>query len=50
VFVVALAVVLAAGKFLFEDRHTSVGVVVLQVTGGVLGVVLALRTAALRNG
>jgi Concanavalin A-like lectin/glucanases superfamily len=42
-FVATLAVVLAAGKFLFEDRHTSVGVVVLQVAGGLLGVVLAAR-------
>ena len=37
----ALAVVLAAGKFLFPGRHTSVANIVLQVVGGLLGALLA---------
>ncbi len=41
VCVAALAVVLAAGKIFFADRHTSLGVVLLQVTGGLLGALLA---------
>jgi hypothetical protein len=36
-----LAVVLGAGKFLFDGRHTSVAVIVLQVAGGLLGAFLA---------
>lgn len=49
----ALAVMLAAGKFLFDNRHTSVAVVVLQMAGGLLGALfaawLARRTTALRR-
>lgn len=37
----ALAVVLAAGKFLFHGRHTSLANVVLQIVGGLLGALLA---------
>jgi hypothetical protein len=39
--VAALALVLAAGKVLFEGRHTSVAVVVLQIVGGIVGALLA---------
>jgi hypothetical protein len=41
----ALAVLLAAGKFLFYERHTSVANVLGQVIGGLLGALLAWRLA-----
>jgi hypothetical protein len=40
---VALAVVLAAGKFLFYARHTSAVNVVMEAAGGLLGALLASR-------
>jgi len=40
-----LAVVLAAGKFLFHARHTSVADIVVQVAGAFLGALLAWRLA-----
>lgn len=52
----AIAVVLAAGKFLFYERHTSVANVLGQVIGGLLGALLAWwlartgRPAWLRRG
>lgn len=52
----ALAVVLAAGKFLFYERHTSVANVLGQAIGGLLGALLAWwlaragRQAWLRRG
>jgi len=45
----AYAVALAAGKFLFYARHTSLGVVLGQVAGGLLGAVLASRLARARH-
>lgn len=39
----ALAVLLAAGKFLFYARHTAVAIVVMQAVGGLLGALLAAR-------
>lgn len=41
----ALAVLLAAGKFLFADRHTSLANVIGQVIGGLIGALLARRLA-----
>lgn len=41
----ALAVALAAGKFLFADRHTSPANVAGQVIGGLLGALVAWRLA-----
>jgi hypothetical protein len=41
----ALAVALAAGKFLFADRHTSLANVLGQVLGALLGALLAWRLA-----
>ena len=46
----ALAVVLSAGKFLFDGRHTSVADFVLQVAGALLGALLASRFAHARHG
>ena len=40
-----LAVMLAAGKFLFHDRHTSLPDVPMQVAGALLGAWLASRLA-----
>src|SRR6185437_7942671 len=37
----ALAVVLAAGKFLFHGRHMAVADIVMQVAGALLGALLA---------
>jgi hypothetical protein len=42
---VALAVALAAGKFLFPGRHTAVLNIVLEAAGALLGVLLAWRLA-----
>jgi hypothetical protein len=47
---VALAVALAAGKFLFDGRHTAVLNVIVEATGGLLGVLLARRLANARRG
>ena len=41
----ALAVVLAAGKFLFHGRHMAVADIVMQVAGALLGALLAWRLA-----
>ena len=38
-----LAVALAAGKFLFDGRHTAVLNIVMEAAGGLLGVLLAWR-------
>jgi hypothetical protein len=47
----ALAVALAAGKFLFNARHTSLANLVMQAVGGLLGALLAswLAHAKLRT-
>jgi hypothetical protein len=45
----ALAVALAAGKFLFHGRHTSVINVVMETAGGLLGALLAWRLAHARR-
>ena len=47
--VVALVVALAAGKFLFHGRHTAVLNIVMEATGGVLGVLIAWRLAHARR-
>jgi hypothetical protein len=44
--VAVLAVALAAGKFLFHGRHAAVLNIVLEATGGLLGVLLAWRLAS----
>jgi len=44
----ALAVVLAAGKFLFHGRHTGVADIVVQSAGALLGALLAWRWARRR--
>lgn len=36
-----LAVALAAGKFLFDARHTSLAILVMETVGGLLGALLA---------
>ena len=41
----ALAVALAAGKFLFHGRHTSLANIVAQAAGAMLGALLASRLA-----
>ena len=41
----ALAVVLAAGKFLFYGRHAAVADIVAESTGGLLGAALAWKAA-----
>jgi len=41
VFAAALAVALAAGKFLFQARHTSLANLVLETVGALLGALLA---------
>jgi hypothetical protein len=46
----AFALLLSAGKFLFDGRHTSLADFVLQVAGGLLGALLASRLAHARNG
>src|SRR5215470_17635470 len=43
--VAALAVALAAGKFLFPGRHTALLNIVMEIAGGLLGVLLARRLA-----
>lgn len=45
----ALAVVLAAGKFLFHARHTSLAIVVMEAVGAMLGALLASRWAHTRR-
>ena len=45
----SLAIVLAAGKLLFEDRREVVADLVLQVVGALLGAVLASRLARVRR-
>jgi hypothetical protein len=42
----ALAVVLAAGKFLFYGRHAAVAEIVAESTGGLLGAALAWKSGA----
>lgn len=37
----ALAVLLAAGKFLFHARHKSLAIVVVEAVGAMLGALLA---------
>ncbi|HWN01327.1 MAG TPA: hypothetical protein VNO54_30110 [Streptosporangiaceae bacterium] len=44
----ALAVALAAGKFLFHGRHTAVLNIVVEAAGGLLGALLAWRLAHAR--
>jgi hypothetical protein len=44
-----LAVALAAGKFLFDGRHTAVLNIVMEATGGLLGVLLAWRLVHARR-
>jgi VanZ family protein len=46
----ALAVVLAAGKLLFDGRHASVVDIVSQASGGLLGALLASRLAHGKHG
>src|SRR6185312_9788769 len=46
---VALAVALAAGKFLFHGRHTAVLNIVVEAAGGLLGAWLAWRLAHARR-
>ena len=41
----ALAVTLAAGKFLFYGRHAAVADIVAESAGGLLGAVLAWKAA-----
>ena len=41
----AVAVMLAAGKFLFHGRHMAVTDIVVQATGALLGALLAWRWA-----
>jgi hypothetical protein len=43
VLAASLAVALAAGKFLFHGRHTSLANIVMQAAGGLLGALLAWR-------
>jgi hypothetical protein len=45
----ALAVALAAGKFLFHGRHTAVLNIVMEAVGGLLGALLAWRLAHARR-
>lgn len=45
----ALAVALAAGKFLFQGRHAAVLNIVMEATGGLLGVLLARRLTSARR-
>jgi len=45
----ALAVVLAAGKFLFYGRHAAVADIVAEAAGGLLGALLAWRLAHARR-
>jgi len=47
---VGFAVALAAGKFLFDGRHTAVLNIVLEATGGLLGALLAWRLVRTRRG
>ena len=47
--VAALAVALAAGKFLFHGRHTAGLNIVMEATGALLGVLLAWRLAHVRR-
>jgi hypothetical protein len=49
VLVAAFAVALAAGKFLFHGRHTAVLNIVMEATGGLIGVLLAWRLAQARR-
>src|SRR5262249_32695302 len=46
----ALAVMLAAGKFLFAARREIVADIVMQVVGALLGVLLAWRLANAKRG
>jgi hypothetical protein len=50
VLTAALAVALAAGKFLFHDRHTAMITIVMEAAGGLLGAWLAWRLAQARRG
>jgi hypothetical protein len=45
----SFAVALAAGKFLFHGRHTSLANVVMQAVGGLLGALLAWRLMRARS-
>jgi hypothetical protein len=49
VFAAALALVLAAGKFLFHGRHTSAANIVMEAVGGLLGALLAWQLAHARH-
>jgi hypothetical protein len=44
-----LALALAAGKFLFHDRHTSLVNVLMEIAGALLGALLASRLARTRR-
>jgi hypothetical protein len=44
-----IAVALAAGKFLFDGRHTAVLNIVMEAAGGLLGVLLAWRLLRARR-
>lgn len=46
----AFAVALAAGKFLFHGRHTSLANIVMQVVGALLGTLLAWRLRRAKDG
>jgi hypothetical protein len=50
VLAAVLAVVLAAGKFLFHGRHVSAASIVLEILGAFVGVLLASQLAQARNG
>lgn len=50
VFAGVLAVLLAAGKFLFHDRHTSLANVAGQVIGALLGALVAWHLARTQRG
>ena len=50
VLAAVLALVLAAGKFLFDARHTSVASIVLEIFGAFLGALLASRLAHAKRG
>lgn len=49
VLAAALALALAAGKFLFHDRHTSLVNVLMEIAGALLGALLASRLARTRR-
>jgi hypothetical protein len=46
----AVVLLLAAGKFLFHARHTSLGVLIGETAGVLLGALLASRWHAVNAG